>query len=474
MSNSKYSPNKRAVGSDDTLYENLVKERDEEYYYFIKPYVDQIPDLLALEMKSSPAKKSITRRKWDNEAKWKSILTDLENLDAAVQRDPKEGKFDINFQEMINKDLGPWDMVNEAEVIRFVETHPYLSYILLRTEPKMKYYVLLAGKINWLSPDEIDSMAEESIHDLIRFIPNRDVAIRLDKKYNFMNLVTVEDIYHKEPWFLEFVIEKNLPVASDENLLNLLIEISDYTKIEMLLNNFAYPLIDSEVIETAILESSDESAEFLKWLLERYPDMVDPLVPGEILNELHYFLDPETKEYLAQTIEVKKLPLCTLGGVIKGRDITLLKRLHPYVRRYDDIKMYYTLIGFISTLDEYDIELSKEIFNFLLGNAIIIGNPNIIAAAVNNLEFFNYLESMMPGDVWNARIYCLNVSVRTDTKTVKYIIYNYGPFGLAELNTAYGVAYNKDIKKLLVRNGALNDTPEGRRHRWPYNPNETI
>lgn len=79
---------------------NLLKKRDEKYYEEIKQYVTDLPDLLAMDAKSSAMKASLAKRLWDQEAKWCAILADLETLDNASLRG-EDCKFDIEFIDMI-------------------------------------------------------------------------------------------------------------------------------------------------------------------------------------------------------------------------------------------------------------------------------------------------------------------------------------------------------------------------------------
>lgn len=136
------------VSMQSNPYETMVKNRDARYYMLIKPYVDNMPDLFYMELKSSPAKKQRSSVVWDNESKWKAILNDLETLDTSATRG-LSGEFDVRFIEMVQnyeetmtKKLGAPSRDaflvglqeidhSSSEVTRFIETYPYLSYLML-------------------------------------------------------------------------------------------------------------------------------------------------------------------------------------------------------------------------------------------------------------------------------------------------------------------------------------------------------
>jgi hypothetical protein len=86
----------------------------------------------------------LRKREWNREAKWTAILHDLETLDSASTQ------FDVDFITMANDATSP-TFLDRDEVVRFVETYPYLSYIMLQTNDIMAYYVLAANKLSWLT-----------------------------------------------------------------------------------------------------------------------------------------------------------------------------------------------------------------------------------------------------------------------------------------------------------------------------------
>jgi hypothetical protein len=105
-----------------------------------------------------------------------AILEDLDVLDNATERikDPhtqEDAQFDIDFVDMINeysdnkginiKRVKPvkeqadkrYDMVK-----RFISTYPYLSYIMMKTQRMMSYYILMTGHLDMLNKVDKDTM----------------------------------------------------------------------------------------------------------------------------------------------------------------------------------------------------------------------------------------------------------------------------------------------------------------------------
>ncbi len=101
-------------------------------------------------------------RKWDREAQWDNVLTDLEGqkLLAAdssfVYMVQNDGKLERSSRQIVRTKSGRRfiDLISVTDdppydIIRFFDTYPYLSYVLAGIYPVMILFAIAAGQTDF-------------------------------------------------------------------------------------------------------------------------------------------------------------------------------------------------------------------------------------------------------------------------------------------------------------------------------------
>lgn len=155
-------------------YETKVFKRGRPYYELIHPYVLVMPDLLMEEMQTETAKKSVLRREWNIEAKWKTILFELESLDMVAVEKNIESKF---LSIVTAGESQAIKQIDHELVIWFLATYPHLSYLMTKTELGMKFLALRMNKLSWLSNEDVATMINADINLVADYTPTLDFAL---------------------------------------------------------------------------------------------------------------------------------------------------------------------------------------------------------------------------------------------------------------------------------------------------------
>jgi hypothetical protein len=155
-------------------YETKVRTRDLNYYELIRPYISSLPDILRLEMQSETAKLSLANREWNDEAKCRTVLLELESLDMVATEKHIESKFinvvtanNPNQIRHLDNQLARW----------FVLTYPHLSYLMTKTDLNMKFLALKMNKLDWLTEKDVKTMINANVDLVAEYIPSLEFAI---------------------------------------------------------------------------------------------------------------------------------------------------------------------------------------------------------------------------------------------------------------------------------------------------------
>lgn len=446
-------------------YELAVETRDPEYYEYIKPYVAEMPDLLAEAMQSVVGRRSVEARVWDAQAKWKSIYLDLETLDMAPF-----GEFDTNFVEAISNNAtledinGSTPTENRPQVLRFFETYPYLSYIMVQTDQymNMAHYAILVGKLSWISPSMLNTMGEQS-DIILMYVPNYSTAILLNKRYDIVNANSIRrenwsiwlpprgypvwvlklarelDLVHEK--FVAYYICKSLPYCTVE-MLDVLLSGRDahslnLIKVELLKSCNIIYILDTSLINPAGIVH----------LFDNYMDILQADMPSTFLGSIYHNTVESPAcdiilDYLHKLIVERKLPVPNLDEFIYALDLDFITSVLKYI----NVKDYSSQIEYsLPRLARRSRDNPKDtiaMIKLLNQHHAIISNPNLVKYAGVSKELLLYLyERSLSPQVANIiranREAILRSAVRSGNMTaVQTVLDLLGPFSPEAMNTA--------------------------------------
>jgi hypothetical protein len=451
-------------------HEKLVRNRDSTYYEYINPYIEKLPNLYAIDLKSSPAKAQAATKAWYNDDKWKALLMDLETLDSASLRGT-DGVFDICFVETVNsydeKTMDPlFDITYYPieQVTRFVETYPYLSFMMLQTEKIMAFYILQAGKYNWLSSAQLDWMAK-SPSVMAQHAPSPEIANELNEKYNIFSGGSVGLILlikHAPVWLIQLALEKNSQALDDDSVIVEILNTRDYDKIKLVLEH--YRRITDPVVRLShfIFSSITYPIYFslLTQIIDDYHDLLDDYTLSSVLSVSSGKTTESARkltEHILNLIEEKKLRVYgfVVYQAITNLDINtvarLLKMKHLNLDYYTgDVKRAYNDLMKHSNTNPDDVIAMIKLLDYYYN---ITQDKDLVKASVVSLPVLKFLASHIStyrlmtdhsSDLLQLAVRCSNTDV------VKYIIKELGPFDQNAIKIASLSANgNSKISELL-------------------------
>jgi hypothetical protein len=434
-------------------HETLVKNRDNTYYEYIKPYVEKLPNLYAVNLKSSPAKAQAVTKVWNNDAKWNAILMDLETLDSAPNRGT-DGDFDISFVETINfYDDATMDPNRNMtfhpieQVTRFIETYPYLSYIMLQTEKIMAFYILEADKYDWLSSTQLDWMAKWPVI-LALHAPSVEVANRLNEKYNIFSVGILPLIERAPVWLMRLILDTN-PNALTGDAIEKTLNYEDYDKIKVVLDYFRRIKGASATLPRYTLDEllSLERDDLVKHILEDYSYLFNDFTLSVVLFETlkdNTQSALELKEYSLDLIEKtnRDVERFAVGQAIVSLDINTvtrilnMKQLDLDYYKHEVTQTYRRLIKSSKTNPKTVIEMIKlldEHYN-------ITQDIYLVIAAAISLPVLKFLVSYPPASQLlstnGSDLLIHATSAYADKDVIEYIIKEFGPFDQSAIRFA--------------------------------------